>query len=427
MRPLAVLVGLVPVVALAGCPNAPAASPVGAAVASSPSDAAPSDAATMAPVDPAEALALREAAAEAALRALPEVQSQFREGDLEEDGYADYGSLEELRAAGLGGVLDAAEGYVFEVRPAEEAPEFLWFAVAHPAEGLAGRTFFTNQSEEVYDLAPDALIDPIGGRPPEGAREILPVESAPPEPQPSVDMPRYRAVVAALGSLAEAQRAFKRAVNAYGELADLRDRELVEGDLAEGSLDGYRIEVRAVRPGGGRPSTWMAVANPEVWGETGDVAFATNQAGVIHCEWRSPVVLDDRCRIPDGARPLPEGPVVFEDAAIETLRVIVPAQSLFRERDAEGDGEQDYARLDELAGAELVDADVAAGPKYGYRFHARPGAAPEFQWFALARPEKDEPGRTFFVNENGVIFVLDPAQPIPTDSTTPEGARPIRR
>ena len=91
-----------------------------------------------------------EAGAIGDLKRIGTAQSLFREGDLEGDGKLDYGTLEELAAAGL---LDEAlasgtkRGYTFSVFVPSATPEFLWMAVANPVEvGATGdRHFATNQ------------------------------------------------------------------------------------------------------------------------------------------------------------------------------------------------------------------------------------------------------------------------------------------
>ncbi|MEZ0229979.1 MAG: hypothetical protein ACAI25_15250 [Planctomycetota bacterium] len=112
------------------------------------------------------------------LKALVTSQSIFREGDKEEDGLLDYGTLDELLDAKVvDSVLGSGtkQGYVFEVAPSTISPELAWFAVASPAHPAMGeRFFFTNQSGVIYytkgrpiafnratcDVPPDVL--PLG-------------------------------------------------------------------------------------------------------------------------------------------------------------------------------------------------------------------------------------------------------------------------
>lgn len=96
-----------------------------------------------------------EAAAIGALRLLTTAQTLFREADKEGDGILDYGTLEELAQVGL---IDEAlgsgvkQGYRFECRPGEKAPEFLWMATATAIEpGTTGsRNFVTNHAGVIY-------------------------------------------------------------------------------------------------------------------------------------------------------------------------------------------------------------------------------------------------------------------------------------
>jgi hypothetical protein len=96
-----------------------------------------------------------------------------------------------------------------------------------------------------------------------------------------------------------------------------------------------------------------------------------------------------------------------EARAIGALKTFNTSQTLFREGDKEGDGTLDYATLDELSNASLVDGVLGSGVKEGYRFEVR--ASPttsEFLWFAVANPV--DPGvtgdRFFCTNEGGIIY-----------------------
>jgi len=71
-----------------------------------------------------------------ALKTLNSAQTMFREGDKEQDGTLDFGTLAELSSTTL---IDSAlgtgkkTGYRFEVRVSPTSPELLWMAVANPA------------------------------------------------------------------------------------------------------------------------------------------------------------------------------------------------------------------------------------------------------------------------------------------------------
>ena len=96
-----------------------------------------------------------------------------------------------------------------------------------------------------------------------------------------------------------------------------------------------------------------------------------------------------------------------ERHAIGALKVINTSQTLFREGDKEGDGLLDYATLDELSNATLIDSVLGSGVRQGYRFEVRASpTTPEFLWFAVANPVS--PGtsgdRSFCTNHTGVIY-----------------------
>lgn len=122
-----------------------------------------------------------------------------------------------------------------------------------------------------------------------------------------------------------------------------------------------------------------------------------------------------------------------EAGAIAALKAIHTAQGLFREQDLEGDGETDYAQsLTELGTAVLIDPQLAAGLKSGYRLDtAASTAQPLYLWFAVASPAS--PGSTgdryFCSNQLGAItFTTIAAIPMDTNSCTlPAGSVPIGR
>lgn len=102
------------------------------------------------------------------LRQLSSAQTLFREGDRDQDGVLDYGTLEELTQQGL--MYDeVAATHVIEVRPSQTNPEFQWCARAWATDtGPNGPMLFTNQSGMVWECdGPVELTD--GCEQPEGA------------------------------------------------------------------------------------------------------------------------------------------------------------------------------------------------------------------------------------------------------------------
>jgi hypothetical protein len=90
-----------------------------------------------------------------ALKTINTAQAIFREGDKEDDGNLDYGSLEELGKTQLIDEKLASgtkSGYSFTVLPSPTTSEFLWYATASPAKpGETGeRYFFTNQAGVIF-------------------------------------------------------------------------------------------------------------------------------------------------------------------------------------------------------------------------------------------------------------------------------------
>lgn len=88
------------------------------------------------------------------LRSIDTAQRIFREADKDKDSVEDFGTLEELAAAGLLDTIVGAgtkRGYRFEAAPSVVSSELLWFAVASPLTEKHGRrTFFTNQTGQIY-------------------------------------------------------------------------------------------------------------------------------------------------------------------------------------------------------------------------------------------------------------------------------------
>ena len=103
-----------------------------------------------------------------------------------------------------------------------------------------------------------------------------------------------------------------------------------------------------------------------------------------------------------------------EAAAIEALRAIANAQTLYREGDKDGDGVPQYAdRLSDLIGTgagrdeDLIDAVLARGVYSGYVFDLRraSGEAGQHVWYATASPLDASQGRRHFgINMSGQLF-----------------------
>lgn len=120
-----------------------------------------------------------EAGVRATLMTINTAQALFREGDKDEDGELDYGTLQELAAAWLIDPELASgekDGWVYEVRPSPTTPEFLWMATARrKGAGPQDLTYMTNHTglmlevegpvafNDDCDLPQDAL--PMGSRP----------------------------------------------------------------------------------------------------------------------------------------------------------------------------------------------------------------------------------------------------------------------
>jgi hypothetical protein len=95
-----------------------------------------------------------ETAAIGALKTIAISESIFREGDKDQNGALDYGTLDQLAQAQLvDDVLGSGTklGYVFVVGPSPITSEFLWFATASPVHPIKNqRWFFINQTAVIH-------------------------------------------------------------------------------------------------------------------------------------------------------------------------------------------------------------------------------------------------------------------------------------
>jgi hypothetical protein len=291
----------------------------------------------------------RERAAVAELKRIATAQSIFREGDKDQNGVLDYGTLAQLARAGL---IDeelgtgTKNGYLFEAAPSSSTSEFLWFATATPeTPGVSGdRYYATNQSGVIFYTTSAAVPMNTGDCPADESarprRGLQGVTMSPESRRPSevwtflafllpcativgaivlaaivLELrrpPRHGSETAAIGTLktiaiVEAifreRHADRDGVLDYGTLDELARAELVDDVLASGTKQGYVFEVV--------PSTstseflWFATARPEIPGVTGDRYFCTNQSAVIFHSVRRPAELNDTtCAIPADFQPV---------------------------------------------------------------------------------------------------------------------------
>lgn len=106
-----------------------------------------------------------EAAAIGHLKTISNAQTMFREADKENDLRSDFGNLQELsNTAIIDGSLGNGRrtGYIFDVSPCSDNPDFLWFALANPVLPLSSgdRYFCTNYRGQIFyttefSIAPD--------------------------------------------------------------------------------------------------------------------------------------------------------------------------------------------------------------------------------------------------------------------------------
>lgn len=98
-----------------------------------------------------------------ALETIASAQQALRR-DVDGDGLVEFGTLADLRAAGLVGeplATGRAHGYLFDVRPSSARPEFKWMAVANPERpGVTGSSsFVVNQAGIIHAVpGPRTLV-----------------------------------------------------------------------------------------------------------------------------------------------------------------------------------------------------------------------------------------------------------------------------
>jgi len=93
-----------------------------------------------------------------------------------------------------------------------------------------------------------------------------------------------------------------------------------------------------------------------------------------------------------------------EREAIKALRALEKAQRTFKRQDSDGDGTDDYGTLAELGRAGLINADLASGVLRGFRLEVLPAQSePGRVWTAVANRTESHSGRSFVLNQRGVI------------------------
>lgn len=121
-----------------------------------------------------------------------------------------------------------------------------------------------------------------------------------------------------------------------------------------------------------------------------------------------------------------------EANAIKACRTILSAQSLFREKDKEGDGAYDYGTLTELNNTGVIDGVLGSGTKAGFTFVSSAGSqATEFIYFVTANPVvmQGTGDRSFFSNHMGLIFYTNEtvvSAALVVNAEVPPGMVPIQ-
>ena len=100
-----------------------------------------------------------------------------------------------------------------------------------------------------------------------------------------------------------------------------------------------------------------------------------------------------------GLKPYAEN---LEKPRVPLLKKIAAAQTKFRDQDLDKDGVKDFANVKELIKANLLTYEEVQ--KAGFVFVEPATTSPKNYWWAVAQPLHPSQGRSFFINQTGVIY-----------------------
>jgi len=112
-----------------------------------------------------------------------------------------------------------------------------------------------------------------------------------------------------------------------------------------------------------------------------------------------------------------------ESSAVQSLRIILTSQTIFRESDRDRDFISDFATtMQELSAANLIDSSLGTGTKSGYLFTMTNSGNHEFVWECHADPIS--PGKSgnryFYIDQAGILRF---ARTGPAESTDPPASQ----
>ncbi|MGE0710789.1 MAG: type II secretion system protein [Planctomycetota bacterium] len=119
-----------------------------------------------------------------------------------------------------------------------------------------------------------------------------------------------------------------------------------------------------------------------------------------------------------------------EASAVSSLKALLSAEYMFREKDRDGDGILNFATLAQLKASSLVHGTLADGSSNGYLFDVQASTVtPNERFFALANPsiQGDSGYRSFCTNHFGVVYYSMTATAVMNNTTCdiPAGFTPI--
>lgn len=213
-------------------------------------------------------------------------------------------------------------------------------------------------------------------------------------------------VIRALHQIHSAEYTYQATTGAgsFGTLSNLAYFDFVDEVLATGEKYGYRFTVTTTAISSVIPANYQVTAVPQAYLRTGRRSFFLDQSGIIRSV--------DNQGLPATISNQPlqgtEQCIPFancETATIQSLRTIHGAQMTFQ--DTTGDG--NFGLLRQLRQAGLIDADLAAGQKYGYNYVMvkRDRSNQNSALFSLVViPKSREFGsKSFYIDETGILRV----------------------
>ena len=216
-------------------------------------------------------------------------------------------------------------------------------------------------------------------------------------PPPSFTNERF--VVLAMAALNRAEVTYRSTTGtgSFGSLSQLRSAGLIDEVLASGSKYGYVFAVNADQ------STYTATALPFRYGKDGRYSYYIDQQGIL--------LGGDRLGFPTG----PADGVYVDTCAlwgladnerctILAMRTLLSAETTY----AATVGNGNFASLQQLSIAGLINNILGTGADHRYYFHIEIGSEPAaFRIWARPKEYAATGRRSFYTDQSGVVRGAD--------------------